>query len=394
MPDVRDRAREPSKWWGLVFGCGAAVLLVSPTVEMMLVFLLVLAGVSSWRGVMIARMDVLLLGILAVLVVANVGFAASDLSRAAYAAGALMVGWLVRQRIEQSTVNDVLAPLVATSVAFSVYVLVRGNPRGSSAYLESTRAGAFDLNSNYHAYWLALAFSCSLLLAQDQALKGQVRRILPVAAAAIIASAIVALGTRGALTGVVLSGVVLLAARVIRADRLFGVLAVLLWVAAAFVSLSGQLSSLQPLERFFLRQTLDLNGRTTIWESVQESLADSPGPLGMDSYRYVLDGVGAHNIFLAVALGLGTLGLVLYGAYLLAGFAAPFLRDLGGSPQGSAMKRSAVLSACLVPIALTGVVEFALALWLGHAIASARCGRKRSLDTTGIDSQHRMARSS
>ncbi len=275
----------------------------------------------------------------------------------------------------------------AGAVVAAAYLLfARPAWAGPSAVLtgELGRIALPFIGVNYTAYAIALGVAAVVALLGQRAVRPSRRgRAFWVAALLVDGIALVRTDTRGAQLGAVVALVAaVLAARWAWAALRVGFAAM---VVAAVLALTGALAPLvasADLTQLFSGRDRGLSGRDLLWQSVLLAAADRPlTGYGIDAYdRLLWNGIAAHNLFLAALLGVGAIGLLLYGLVLATIFWPVRRRAAAACAEtDDGVRVRAVILAVSVPIWSTGVWEWSLASWsvLGMCAGIAALGGLR-----------------
>lgn len=224
------------------------------------------------------------------------------------------------------------------------------------------RPGVPGHNSNFTAYSLAGAIFLLLTVARHLA-KNRIERVAAFAACAVLFYGILYLDTRGALISVGLMALWY----IVSSWGLGKVAHLAVWPAFAFTMLFslGLLEWVGPAVEALVpsdRQSGDLSGRIPTWQTARALIGEDPllgvGPGGFEILSPY--GIGAHNLFLTLALDLGLIGLALFMLLLTRGLWRGLIAD-----GTEADKSFVTLFACyFLPIAATGHFEVAPFTWV------------------------------
>lgn len=224
--------------------------------------------------------------------------------------------------------------------------------------------------TNYSAYVISTGCAAAFVLLARRSTPLTARRLLAgVAAVVVDVMALIKTETRGAQLGVILAVVAAVAGfRWARASLVFFVVAL---AAAAVVSLTGGLAAVGADLFLGVGDSRGLSGREQVWASASTVSAEQPFlGYGVDGYITLLwGGIGAHNLFMALTLGLGVVGCAVY-LLLLARIFWPFPSRLPGAGRACTMadedglRLLATFLAVSIPIWSTGVWEWAPFNWV------------------------------
>jgi len=259
----------------------------------------------------------------------------------------------------------------AAAIVAVIYLLfARPAWSGPSALLTGNpgRIALPFIGVNYTAYAIALGVAATVaLLGQRVARPSRRATVLCSLGLLIDAAALVRTDTRGAQLGAILAVVAaVLAVRWAWVALRAGFAAL---VVAAVLALTGALAPIidsADVTQLFSGRDRGLSGREMLWESVL--LVAQHRPLtgyGIDAYdRLLWNGIAAHNMFLASLLGVGAIGLLLYGGLLATIFWAGRRQAASSrADMADGARVRAIILAASVPIWSTGVWEWSLVNW-------------------------------
>lgn len=224
--------------------------------------------------------------------------------------------------------------------------------------------------TNYSAYVISIGCAAAIVLLTRRATPLTAKWLFAGIAAVIVdVMALIKTETRGAQLGVILAVVAAVAGlRWARASLVFFMIAL---AAAAVVSLTGSLAAVGADLFLGAGDSRGLSGREQVWASASTVSAEQPFlGYGVDGYITLLwGGIGAHNLFMALTLGLGVVGCGFYLLLLMRIF-WPFSSRPSGAGRACSMadddglRLLATFLAVSIPIWSTGVWEWAPFNWV------------------------------
>jgi len=240
--------------------------------------------------------------------------------------------------------------------------------------LIDARSTVGDLNANYIAYSISTAIPMAITLLLDKP-GWRPGNYALTAFLALGLAAILFSGSRGALSGVLAAFAFY---GLTRARRNFGKVAL---AVLALVSLLFFISNFLPFE---VRQRLDFmsylggnnseidfSGREELWPFALANIYSNPyWGVGAYAFQEISPlGIPAHNVLLTIAVESGLVGFFIYFRLLYL-----ILRKLLRSESRAAKIGGTLLFLVWVPMALTGVWEFAVPAWFafGWMLGAAR----------------------
>jgi O-antigen ligase len=238
----------------------------------------------------------------------------------------------------------------------SALIVINNWQMGEGVY--SFRYSINDLNSNYVSYSLAAGVAIALIFIKLS--MNKIYRNCLLFSLALISFAVLLTGTRGAIISlflmVVFSSYRLLRDNLVKSLSTIMAIVITIFVIASFVPD-------ETYQRFLIGSNEDIStGRYDLWSLGFSLIAESPilgGGLGYFQ-SHSIDGIEAHNIFISVLVEFGIAGFLLYVPVL---FSMLFIRA-GGSLVISARLLFYIY---LLPISITGVWQFSIALWFLYA---------------------------
>ncbi len=289
------------------------------------------------------------------------------------ACAALFIG--IRVAAQRRRDLQLLMAGMVTGSAIGLYRMWSENAGYASIRLEydanAERIGLEGLNVNALSYGIAVGAAMLVILVA--AGRSTTRARLLAAGALLLAFwiGILQTGTRGAVISMILGAVWLAACWLAGRGRRRFPLRALVILAAAFACLifSGVLDGW--LKTLFgdvsAREDGFLNGRLRAWPIARDLFWSEPiFGAGLDATVASPPYIGAHNIFLDVAAGLGIIGLALFIAVIVLA-----LRDgARGSDGGLRALQVGTYLAVATPIALTGFWIEAPVMWTSLALIS------------------------
>lgn len=232
--------------------------------------------------------------------------------------------------------------------------------------LSADRFGIQGVNLNYMAYSLTTGLAVSVLLWRT--LRPGPMRLLLIGTVPILCFGLAKNGSRGAIAGAVM---MLLWVAACRVSRKIGLLIPVGFVSIAALSIFTGWSdgALRLLVRGGAgRSTGDIAGRLATWPYARESISSHPLlGIGAGGFRTINPhGIGAHNVPLEVASGLGLIGLAL----LIAVAYSALMTGTQELERGSRCLLVGALIAASGTIILSGHWEYSPAGWFGLALFS------------------------
>lgn len=361
-----------------------------PWAEWRAFLLACLAGYSTFDPNFALRNGALVCGIILLTLINRVRFRAADVFAVVLTAWtALSLVWAVDQQVTTLSLTNQLAVLtifltVRSAIANSkqlqivalgylggcLYALYLLNTQNAGANfnegLSANRLGIAGVNYNYMAYSLATGLALVVLLWHIFRTRLRMRFLLSLTVPLFVFG-IAQNGTRGALIGAAL---VLLWVGLRRISPRVGLsIPVASLSLAAFATFTGLSDgALRQLDGMTSRSTGDLAGRLTIWPYARESIGLHPfigvGGGGFQSINPL--GIGAHNVPLQIASGLGLIGLALF---IAATYCALMTETRNVEPATRGLLVG-VMIAATGPIMLSGHWELSPAAWFGLALFS------------------------
>ncbi|QTE29022.1 O-antigen ligase family protein [Pengzhenrongella sicca] len=232
--------------------------------------------------------------------------------------------------------------------------------------LSVARYGIAGVNLNYTAYSLTTGLAIIVLLWQ---VRGPLHRARPLLLVLVplFYFGLAQNGSRGAFLGAVLVLAWLVTWRLF---PFVGVtVPVLLLCVGVFMTLTGWGdNTLRLLDAGSLRTTENLAGRLAVWPYARESISENPFVgIGAGGFSTINPfGIGAHNVPLEVAAGLGLIGLCLLAA---SAFSALLAETRTVEPLTRRLLVGTLIAAS-GPILLSGHWEVAPAGWFALALFS------------------------
>lgn len=235
------------------------------------------------------------------------------------------------------------------------------NPAAAfSLRFTSTRFGIPGLNPNYAAYAFVGGILLLGALYWTPYSRSRLLRVLSVALAILLAWGVTLSGTRGAAIGCACLAAWLLVCRLFPLRPALTTLVIVI-AAVGFGTVSGIVDPvLRNFDGLWSRRTGDLAGRLTIWPRARNEMAEHPvWGLGHGNFAATdPTGIAAHNLLLETAVGLGGIGLVLLGLFLVAAF-----RVTAADPPARLVAIGSFIAAS-APIYLSGAWDLAPAGWV------------------------------
>ena len=257
----------------------------------------------------------------------------------------------------------------AGPVVAIVYLLfARSVPSGPTAALTGDlgRISLSFIGVNYTAYTIAVCFAATLALLSLRGPRPALRAALACGLVLLVeGAALMRADARGAQLGAVLAVVAaIVGARCAWAALRVGFAVLILAGTLILTGTLGPIVDSADLTKVFAGPDRGLSGRQLLWESALAAIQYRPMTgSGIDAYPFLLwNGLFAHNLFLAAILGLGVVGLVLYGLILLAAFWPAHSRRTRAH-HGEGARVRAVFLAASIPIWSTGVWEWTNLNW-------------------------------
>lgn len=279
-----------------------------------------------------------------------------------------------------------LAYIAGCSIAALIVVL-----NGFSFVPDSlidARSTVGDLNANYVAYSISTAIPIAITLLLDKPGR-TLRSYLLATFLGLGLAAVLFSGSRGALSGV-------LAAfsfyGLTKASRNFGKPLLAAFVLVSFLFLISNFLPLEVRQRLdFLsylgsaNSEIDFSGREELWPFALANIYSNPyWGVGAYAFQEISPlGVPAHNVLLTIAVENGLVGFFLYFGLLLL-----ILRKFLNASSRIAKIGGILLFLVWIPMALTGVWEFAVPAWFafGWMLSAAKnMGNEKELP-----SQHHL----
>ena len=273
----------------------------------------------------------------------------------------------VRSAVTTSRQLAIVALGYLAGCTYTLYLLVEQNRQTLFVpELGAGRLGIQGVNFNYMAY--ALTTGLVLLVAIWQIHRpGPGLRSLLVLIAPVLCFGLVKSGSRGAVIGAALIALWIVAKRIW--PGLGAAVPIAAFSIAALATFTGWADgALLVLDHSSTRSTGDLAGRLSTWPYAREYVAAHPlEGIGGGGLRAANPyGIGAHNVPLEVASGLGIVGLALLTAVV---YSALVTETRSVDPRA----RSLVVGALIVvsgPIILSGHWELSPSGWLALALIS------------------------
>ena len=292
---------------------------------------------------------------------------------------------------------------VAGAVVSASYILfARPAPYEPSEWLtdELGRLALPFVGVNYSAYAITIGIAATAAVLLQRARRPtRIEWVGWGAALAVDAVALIRTDTRGAQLGAILA--VLAASVAARWAWTALKLSFICLVMAAVLSLTNTIASVVEVidlgDLSVIGHGRGLSGRELLWESALLATADQPFQgYGIDAYYHLLwNGIAAHNLFLSSLLGLGFVGLTLYGALLLRIFwplrpQQSTTQRLADPDDGARLR--AVMVAASVPIWSSGVWEWSPINWtvLGVCAGVAALVGRSSNDADVVTDSHQL----
>lgn len=223
-----------------------------------------------------------------------------------------------------------------------------------------------DVNVNYLAYALVTGFALVVFLWVTAPQKTLRTKVSLVATAAALVLGVEMTQSRGALLGIICAAIWLVLRRLFRIRTLVPMTIAL--VIASTVIVSGLAD--QPSLQFEAgdRATGTWSGRIPLWESARELWALNPIiGYGASGFAFASDHmIAAHNVILDLAVGLGSIGVLLFIGLIRAALWT-------GTRKAPMEKRTLLIGtfiAASAPAYLTGAWVTAPAAWLALVLFS------------------------
>lgn len=287
-------------------------------------------------------------------------------------------------RSKEDLRNALAALWIATAATSIIFALFASRTIPTSTWAAWADPINFRFNlpgasGNYVAYCIAIGFAALIAWVRMTEHMGLLRWTLALAASAVSLYAVWVAGTRGVLVSFLFVG--LLAATPLDwAAKLRRALSWTLLVLAA-LTITGLLQGFlvwSNLESLFSRETGNLSNRVEIWDASVSMIAGRPAlGYGIGGYEkelgnYLWDiGVDSHNVVLAIVLGTGIIGLLLYALFVYF-----CITSRSGSMGAESSFLVVVMIAASIPIWMTGVWEWSPLNWAALGLASS-AGRLR-----------------